>query len=138
MRVPSCYLGYPLIRRRLKFEEEQLRATQARLGDLDNVIETEGETLVRHEQTKQQIETEIRDAEASIKELKEGLAKANEDMENRTTQVEQAKKVFNKAAKAVDQALKDIATKAREGVVGMFHIHAHHAPFRMAKSRSSV
>lgn len=138
MRVPSCYLGYPLIRRRLKFEEEQLRATQARLGDLDNVIETEGETLVRHEQTKQQIETEIRDAEASIKELKEGLAKANEDMENRTTQVEQAKKVFNKAAKAVDQALKDIATKAREGVVGMFHIHAHHSPFRMAKSRSSV
>jgi len=95
----------------VNFEEEQLRATQARLTDLDNVIRTEDEALVRHEQTKLQIEAEIRDAEASIEELREDLAKANEDLENRTTEVEQAKRAFNKATKAVDQVLKDIATK---------------------------
>lgn len=122
----------------MKFEEEQLRATQARLDDLDNAIQTEGTTLVRHEQTKQQIEAEILDAEASITQLKEDLAKANEDLENRTTQVEQAKKVFNKAAKAVDQVLKGIATKARERVFYAFRKHAHNYSFRMAKSRSSV
>ncbi|KAF9652766.1 hypothetical protein BDM02DRAFT_2623366 [Thelephora ganbajun] len=98
----------------VKFEEEQLRTTQARLGDLDNIIRTEDKALVLHEQTKQQIEEEIRDAEASIEELKEDLAKANEDLENRTTQVEQAKRAFNKATKAVDQVLKDIATKNGE------------------------
>lgn len=112
-----CYSGYPLIRHRVKFEEEQLRAIQARLDDLDNVIKTEGEALVRHEQTKQQIEAEIYDAEASIKELEGDLAEVNRDLENRTTQVEQAKKVFNKAAKAVDHVLKDITTKARERVI---------------------
>jgi structural maintenance of chromosome 1 len=95
----------------VKFEEEQLRATQARLDDLDNIIRTEGEALVRHEQTKQQIETEIHGAEASIEGLKKDLAKANEELENRSTQVEQAKKVHNKAVKAVDQVLKDISTK---------------------------
>lgn len=95
----------------MNFEEEQLRATQARLTDLENVIRTEDEALVRHEQTKLQIEAGIQDAEASIEELREDLAKANEDLENRTTEVEQAKKAFNKAAKAVDQVLKDIATK---------------------------
>lgn len=100
---------------RIKFEEEQLRTTQARLDDLDNVIRTEDEALVRHEQTKQQIEAEIQDAEASIEEFKEDLAKANEDLESRTTGVEQAKKAFNKASKAVDQVLKDIATKVWNG-----------------------
>ena len=122
----------------MKFEDEQLRATQARLDDLDNIIQTEGETLVRHEQTKQEIEAEIQGAEANIEELKEELAKANEDLENRTTQVEQTKKVFNKAAKAVDQVLKDIATKARGRAAYVFHRHAYHPSFRMARSRSSV
>ena len=105
---------FRLNRHRVKFEEEQLRTTQARLDDLDNVIRTEDEALVRHEQTKQQIEAEIRDAEASIEESKDDLTKANEDLESRTTEVEQAKKAFNKASKAVDQVLKDIATKVCE------------------------
>ena len=122
----------------MKFEEEQLRTTQARLTDLDNVIRTEDEALVRHEQTKLQIEAEIGDAEASIEELKEDLAKANEDLENRTTEVEQAKKAFNKATKAVDQVLKDIATKVCETVTGAFHRHAQYLRFRMVKSKSSV
>jgi len=104
----------------MKFEEEQLRAAQARLADLDNVMQAEDEALVRHEQTKQQVEAEIRDAEADIEELKEDLAKANEDLENRTTQVEQAKKAFNKAAKAVDQVLKDIVTKVCEKLLKRF------------------
>lgn len=103
----------PLNHLRVKFEEEQLRATQARLDDLDNVIRTEDEALVRHEQTKQRIEAEIQEAETNIEELKEDLAKANEDLENRTTEVEQAKKTFNKATKGVDQVLKDIVTKVR-------------------------
>ena len=123
---------------RIKFEEEQLRTTQARLDELDNVIRTEDEALVRHEQTKQQIEAEIQDAEANIEELKNDLAKANEDLESRTTEVEQAKKVFNKAAKAVDQVLKDIATKVCEIVVGAFQKHAHCRQFRTVESRSSV
>ena len=122
----------------MKFEEEQLRTTQARFTDLDNVIRTEDEVLVRHEQTKQQIEMEIRDAEASVEELKEDLAKANDDLENRTTNVEQAKRAFNKAAKAVDQVLKDIATKVCETTVDASHKHAHYSPFRTVKSRSSV
>lgn len=122
----------------MKFEEEQLRATQARLDDLDIAIRTEDEAFVRHAQTKQQIEVEIQGTEANIEELKGDLGKANEDLENRTTQVEQAKKVFNKAAKAVDQVLKHIATKARERAVDMFRRHAHHSPSRMAKLRSSV
>jgi structural maintenance of chromosome 1 len=104
----------------VRFEEEQLRAAQARLDDLDSVTQTEEEALVRHEQMKRQIEAEIRDTEASIEELKEDLAKANEDLDNRTSQVEQAKRVFNKAAKAVDQVLKDIATKVRQTIVECF------------------
>lgn len=115
---------YLLISHRVKFEDEQLRATEARLDDLNNIIQTEDKTLVRHEQTKEQIEAEIRDAETSIEELKEDLAKANEGLENRTTQVEQAKKVFNKATRAVDQVLKDIATKARERIIDTFHRHS--------------
>lgn len=104
----------------MRFEEEQLRLAQARLDDLDSVTKTEEEALVRHEKTKEQIEAEIRDTEASIKELKDDLANANEDLENRTAQVEQAKKVFNKASKAVDQVLKDIATKVHQTVVECF------------------
>lgn len=127
-----------LTRSRINFEEEQLQTTQARLDDLDKVIQTEGEGLANHEQRKQQIEAEIRDAEANIGELKEDLAKANEDLESRTTEVEQAKKVFNKAARAVDQVLKDIVTKVRETGVGAFHKHAHCHKFRTVKSRSSV
>ena len=100
----------------MKFEEEQLRATQARLADLDNVIRTEDEALARHEQIKHHVEGEIQDAEANLEELKEDLAKANEDLEGRTTQVEQAKKAANKAAKAVDQVFKYIATKVCENV----------------------
>ena len=122
----------------MKFEEEQLRTTQARLADLENVIRTEDEALVRHEQTKQQVEAESRDAETKIDEVKEDLAKANEDLESRTAQVEQAKKAFNKAAKAVDQALKDITTMVREVVVGAFHRHAHCSRFRMVKLRRSA
>jgi structural maintenance of chromosome 1 len=104
----------------VRFEEEQLRATQARLNDLDDAIRTEDDALVRHGGTKQQIEAEIRDAEISIGELNGVLATANEDLENRTTQVEQAKKVYNKAVKAVDQVLKDIATKAGGGAGDTF------------------
>lgn len=95
------------------------------MADLDNIIRTEDEALLRHEQTKQQTEAEIRDAEASIEELKEDLAKANEDLETHTTRVEQAKKAFNKAAKAVDQVLKDIAAKVCGMDVGAFHRWAH-------------
>jgi len=108
------------------------------LDDLDNVIRTEDEALVRHEQTKQQIEAEIQDAEASIEEFKEDLAKANEDLEARTTGVEQAKKAFNKASKAVDQVLKDIATKVCGMVVGVFNGHTHCSASRTVKSRSLV
>jgi structural maintenance of chromosome 1 len=118
LNVRFCRLNH----RRVKFEEEQLRTTQARLDDLDNVIRTEDEALVRHEQTKQQIEAEIQEAETNIEELKEDLAKANEGLENRTAEVEQAKKTFNKATKGVDQVLKDIVTKV--GIVaGMLHGH---------------
>lgn len=140
MRIPSYHSVHSLNFHRVKFEEEQLRATQARLDDLDNVIRTEGETLVRHEQTKQQIEAEIQGTEANIEELKDDLTKTNEDLENRTTRVEQAKKVFNKAAKAVDQVLKDIATKARGRAVYVFHRHRHayDSLFRMVRSRNSV
>ena len=108
----------------MKFEEEQLRATQARLDDLDNIIRTEDEALVRHEQTKQQIEAEIQESETNIEELKEDLAKANEDLENLTTEVEQAKKTFNKTTKGVDQVLKDIVTKVGI-VVRMLHEHSY-------------
>ena len=81
---------------------------------------------------------EIQDAEASVEELKEDLAKANEDLENHSTKVDQAKRAYNKAAKAVDQVLKDIATKACEIPVGVFNGDAHCSTFRTAKSRSSV
>lgn len=117
----------------MKFEEEQLRATQARLADLENIIRTEDEALARHEQIKQRIEGEIRDAEVSVEELKEDLAKANEDLESHTAQVEQAKKSFNKATKAVDQVLKDIATKVYEMDVGTSHRHTHCFLFRTAR-----
>jgi len=126
-----------LTHHRIKFEEEQLRATQGRLADLDGVIRGEDEALVRHEQTKQQIEAEIQDAEASVQGLKAALANANADLENHTTNVDQAKRAYNKAAKAVDQVLKDIATKACEIPVGVFNGNAHSSS-RTVKSRSSV
>jgi len=40
-------------------------------------------------------------------------------LEDHTAKVDQAKRAFNKASKAVDQVLKDIATKAREMPVGV-------------------
>ena len=109
-----------------------------RLADLEGVIQGEDEALVRHERTKQQIEVEIQDAEASVEELKEDLTKANEDLENHTSKVDQAKRAFNKAAKAVDQVLKDIATKACEIPVGVFNGDTHRSTSRTVKSRSLV
>ena len=67
--------------------------------------------MITHEEKKRTIQEELQQEEQTIAEQKEELKTLQEDLEEKTKVVEQAKKKAGKAAKALDQVLKDIATK---------------------------
>lgn len=103
---------YPLLNHhRSEFEAEQLRATEERFATLQSTISAEEVNLVTHEEKKRTIQEELQQEERTIAEEKEALKTLQEDLEEKTKVVEQAKKKAGKASKALDQVLKDIATK---------------------------
>ncbi|PPQ75489.1 hypothetical protein CVT24_013353 [Panaeolus cyanescens] len=92
------------------FESEGLEALQERLAKLAHVISTEEANLVKLEEQKETIREDLQGSEEALAELKEQLEGLQEKVEEKTKAVEGVKKTWAKAAKILDQALKDIAT----------------------------
>jgi hypothetical protein len=84
------------------------------LAELANVVEAETANAASHEEMKQQIQSDIDDAEASIDDVKAELVQLTEEWDEKTAIVERAKKASAKASKAVDQVLKDISSRVRD------------------------
>ncbi|EKM57692.1 uncharacterized protein PHACADRAFT_206572 [Phanerochaete carnosa HHB-10118-sp] len=97
-----------------EFEEEQVRTTEERLRTLEATIATEEANLQTHEETKERIQEELKEADEAIAVLQEELKTLNEDLDEKNKVVEQVKKKAAKSAKALDQVLKEIATKNDE------------------------
>jgi len=96
---------------RSQFEEEQLKLTQARLDTLRNTTEDEQRKIQELEDKKRAIEAEITEAQNGIARLRETLQHLNEVLEEKNKHVDQGKKMHTKAAKILDQALKEIDLK---------------------------
>jgi structural maintenance of chromosome 1 len=98
---------------RSQFEEEQLKLTQSRLVTLRNTAEDEQRKVEELEDKKRTIQVEITEAQEGIAQLRELLHGLNDVLEEKNKHVEQAKKTHTKAAKILDQALKEIGLKVR-------------------------
>ncbi|KAH7887101.1 RecF/RecN/SMC [Phlebopus sp. FC_14] len=97
-----------------QFEEEQLGLTQGRLATLQKTQEDEEGKVVELEETKRQIQQEITAAQEAIAQLRNGLKALSDVLEEKTKRVEEVKKTHARAAKVLDQALKDIGEKNDE------------------------
>ncbi|KAI0726494.1 cohesin complex subunit psm1 [Fomitopsis betulina] len=97
-----------------KFIEEQLQTTEQRVQTIDNMITTEADNIARYNASQETIQNEIREAEEAINELQDELKELSEDLEEKTKVVEQVKRTTLKSSKALDQALKEIATRNDE------------------------
>jgi structural maintenance of chromosome 1 len=96
---------------RSQFEEEQLKLTQSRLVTLRNAAEDEQRKVAELEDKKRTIQVEITEAQEGIAQLRELLHGLNDVLEEKNKYVDQAKKTHTKAAKILDQALKEISLK---------------------------
>ncbi|KAG2101780.1 P-loop containing nucleoside triphosphate hydrolase protein, partial [Suillus cothurnatus] len=94
-----------------QFEEEQLKLTQSRLVTLRNAAEDEQRKVEELEEKKRTIQVEITEAQEGIAQLREMLQGLNDVLEEKNKHVDQAKKTHTKAAKILDQALKEIGLK---------------------------
>jgi structural maintenance of chromosome 1 len=94
-----------------QFEEEQLKLTQSRLVTLRNAAEDEQRKVEELEEKKRTIQVEITEAQEGITQLREMLQGLNDVLEEKNKHVDQAKKTHTKAAKILDQALKEIGLK---------------------------
>lgn len=90
-----------------------MKLTQARLVMLQNTAEDEQRKVGELEDKKRAIEAEITEAQDGIVQLRETLQGHNEVLEEKNKHVDQAKKTHAKAAKILDQALKEIDLKVR-------------------------
>lgn len=97
-----------------QFEEEQLKLTQSRLLTLRNAAEDEQRKVAELEEKKRTIQVEITEAQEGIAQLREMLQGLNDVLEEKNKHVDQAKKTHTKAAKILDQALKEIGLKNDE------------------------
>lgn len=88
-----------------------MKATQERLAALDSAIDAERSAIVKCEAEKHAIETDIEQAEGAISELREELKGLNNLLDERTKELDNVKKSTSRAARVLDQALKDIAIK---------------------------
>ncbi|KAF9233408.1 hypothetical protein BU15DRAFT_90371 [Melanogaster broomeanus] len=93
-----------------QFEDEQLQLTQSRLATLKKTQDDEEARVVELEEQKHQIQEEITSGQEAIEKLREGLNTLNEILDEKTKTVEQVKKTHGRAAKVLDQALKEIGT----------------------------
>lgn len=98
---------------RSQFEQSQLNNTEERLTTLRATVENEDRNLARHNQAKVVMEEELREAEENITTLREEHQASVAASDEKTKRVEQVKKTTARAAKVLDQALKEIATKVR-------------------------
>lgn len=99
---------------RIQFEEEQLQLTRNRLTTLQKTQEEEEAKVVELEEQKRQIQAEIASGREAIENLRQGLQGLNEALEEKNKVVEQVKKTHARAAKVLDQALKEIGSMARD------------------------
>ncbi|KAG2151543.1 RecF/RecN/SMC [Suillus clintonianus] len=97
-----------------QFEEEQLKLTQSRLATLRSAAEDEQRKVAELEEKKRTIQVEITEAQEGIAQLRETLQGLNDVLEERNKHVDHAKKTHAKAAKILDQALKEIGLKNDE------------------------
>ena len=88
-----------------------MKLTQARLDTLRNTTEDEQRKIQELEDKKRAIEAEITEAQNGIARLRETLQHLNEVLEEKNKHVDQGKKMHTKAAKILDQALKEIDLK---------------------------
>ena len=98
---------------RIQFEEEQLQLTQSRLATLKKTQEDEEIKVVELEEQKRQIQAEIASGQEAIENLRQELHALNEALEEKNKVVEQVKKTHARAAKVLDQALKEIGSMVR-------------------------
>ncbi|KAG6329522.1 hypothetical protein ID866_9567, partial [Astraeus odoratus] len=94
-----------------QFEEEQLQLTQTRLTTIRKTQEEEEAKVVELEEEKRRIQLQIDEARDALARLREGLNELNNSQEEKTKAVEQARKTHGRAAKVLDQALKEIGLK---------------------------
>jgi predicted nucleic acid-binding Zn-ribbon protein len=96
---------------RLKFEEKQLAATQARLQAVRGSIEKETRLIKDVLQVDMlTLDEDITRAEQDLAKEHESLLAVQEVYVDLTKQVDEARKSHNVAVKALDQAKKEIAT----------------------------
>ncbi|KAG1800580.1 hypothetical protein EV424DRAFT_422725 [Suillus variegatus] len=81
---------------------------------LRNAAEDEQRKVAELEEKKQTIQVEITEAQEGIAQLREILQGLNDVLEEKNKHVDQAKKTHTKAAKILDQALKEIGLKNDE------------------------
>ena len=110
-----------LLAYRIQFEEEQLQLTQNRLTTLKKTQEDEETKVAELKEQKRQIQAEIAPGQEVIETLRQGLQVLDEALEKKNKVVEQVKKTHARAAKVLDQALKEIGSMAHG-----FHIYFHH------------
>ncbi|KIM86142.1 hypothetical protein PILCRDRAFT_334633 [Piloderma croceum F 1598] len=91
-----------------------MKATTERLTMLETTSKAEQATLSKLEEQKQAIQNEIAEIENAITMLQEELKGLNDILEDKTKTVEQVKRTTSKAAKGLDQALKEIGSKNDE------------------------
>ncbi|KAF8068609.1 condensin complex subunit SMC1 [Lyophyllum atratum] len=92
------------------FEAEGLKTTGERLANLEGVIAAEEANLAKWEAHRDTLKEEIVAFESTIAGLREELGEIQETLEEKNKVVEAVKKTTTKAAKALDMALKEIAT----------------------------
>ncbi|KZT66248.1 cohesin complex subunit psm1 [Daedalea quercina L-15889] len=97
-----------------KFIEEQLQTTEQRVQTIDTMIATEEDNISKYHESQENIQEELREAEEAITTLQDEMKGLNDDLEEKTKAVEQVKRTTLKSSKALDQALKEIATRNDE------------------------
>lgn len=96
---------------RYKFIEEQSQTTEQRVQTIENLITAEEANIAKYQESQENIQVEIRNMEEDITTLQEEMKAVKEDLEEKTKIVEQVKRTTSKSSKALDQALKEIATR---------------------------
>lgn len=88
-----------------------MKTTDERLAILDSTVITEQVTMSKLEGHKNAIGEDITEFENAITALQDELKELNDILEDKTKTVEQVKRTTSKAAKGLDQALKEISSK---------------------------
>ncbi|KAK8869753.1 hypothetical protein IAR55_000321 [Kwoniella newhampshirensis] len=98
------------IRHQTEFESAQLRTTRERLASLQSTVTREERNVVNLRATKGEIQAELENLQSAIDRQRERLNTANEAYEEVTRKVEAVRDQARKAQKALDKAVKEIAS----------------------------